>query len=192
MPRPRVFRPALRFFCLIAAIVLVLLAADRGLLLLGEYLYPKKYSAQVEKYAEEYGVDKYLVYAIIKCESNFNPNAQSDVGALGLMQLTEETFLWAGEQVYSAPIDAALITEPETNIRCGVWYISYLQKHFSGEKEVIAAYNAGPTKVNNWLKDSRYSENGKTLTALPFKETENHIKKVQKARQRYIKLYESR
>ena len=192
MQRPRFFRRILRFFCLIAVVVLVLLAADRGLVLLGEYLYPKKYSAQVEKYAEEYGVDKYLVYAVIKCESNFNPDAQSDAGALGLMQLTEETFLWAGEQVYGAPIDAALIIDPETNIRCGVWYISYLQKRFSGEEEVVAAYNAGPSHVKEWLQDSRYSENGETLTALPFKETENHVKKVQKARNRYIKLYESR
>ena len=56
-----------------------------------KYIYPTKYSEYVEKYSEENGLDKYLVYAIIKAESNFNPEATSSSGARGLMQLMEET-----------------------------------------------------------------------------------------------------
>ena len=54
-------------------------------------IYPTEYSEYVEKYSEENGLDKYLVYAIIKAESNFNPDIKSKADAIGLMQLMEET-----------------------------------------------------------------------------------------------------
>ena len=182
----RIFR---RLLSLGLVAVVVFFLVDRGSVWLGKYLYPQSYKEQVTKYAEEYGVDQNLIFAFIKCESNFNPDANSDAGAKGLMQLTDDTFLWISQKIYSNPLDASLIYDPETNIRCGVWYISYLQQQFSGEREVIAAYNAGPAKVKEWLSDSRYSADGVTLSETPFRETENHIKKVQKAKSRYIKLY---
>ena len=56
--------------------------------------YPLKYQEYVEQYAEEFGIDKYLLYAFIKTESSFEPDAISDAGAIGLTQITEETFAW--------------------------------------------------------------------------------------------------
>ena len=183
----RLFR---RLFGTVLAVVLALFAADYGIEKLGMYLYPKDYAEYVENYSSEYGVDSDFSFAIIKCESNFNTNAVSSAGAKGLMQLTPDTFRWVAGKLYGTEIDEELLFDPETNIKCGIWYISYLKTRFSGEEEIIAAYNAGPAHVKEWLADSRYSADGKTLQTLPFKETERHVKKVLNARDIYKKLYE--
>lgn len=185
----RLFR---RFFGVVLTVVLLLFGADYGLRELGQYIYPKDYGEFVESYSEKYGVDPDFSFALIKCESNFKPEAVSRVGAKGLMQMTPDTFNWVCNKIYGNEVDEALLFDPETNIKCGIWYLSYLQEQFTTEREVIAAYNAGPNHVKEWLADSRYSADGKNLTALPFKETENHIKKVQNAKDIYKKLYESR
>ncbi len=185
----RLFR---RFFGVVLTVVVLLFAADYGLERLGLYLYPKDYKEYVERYSAEYGVDTDFCFAMIKCESNFNPEAVSSAGAKGLMQMTPDTFRWVCGRLYGAEVDEELLFDPETNIKCGIYYLSYLQGEFSGEREVIAAYNAGPSHVKEWLADSRYSTDGVTLEDLPFKETENHVKKVLKAREIYIKLYEQR
>jgi len=185
----RLFR---RFFGIVLTVVLVLFGADYGLGKLGQYLYPKTYGEFVEAYAAEYGVDTDFCYSMIKCESNFKPDAVSSAGAKGLMQMTPDTFAWVCGKLYGYEVDGELLFDPETNIKCGIWYLSYLQQEFAGEREVIAAYNAGPSHVKEWLSDSRYSHDGKTLSSLPFKETENHIKKVQSAKNIYKKLYEAR
>ncbi len=183
----RLFR---RFFGTVLAVVVVLFAADYGIEKLGLYLYPKDYEEYVEKYSNEYGVDSDFCFALIKCESNFNPQAVSSAEAKGLMQMTPDTYRWVCGKLYGTDIDEELLFDPETNIKCGIWYISYLKTQFSGEKEVIAAYNAGPSHVREWLADTRYSTDGKTLETLPFKETERHVEKVLKARDIYKKLYE--
>ena len=56
--------------------------------------HPLKYQEYVEQYSREFGIDKYLLYAFIKTESSFEPDAKSSAGAIGLTQITEETFSW--------------------------------------------------------------------------------------------------
>ena len=185
----RLFR---RFFGVVLTVVLLLFGLDYGIRELGQNLYPKDYGEFVENYSAAYGVDPDFAYSLIKCESNFKPEAVSKAGAKGLMQMTPDTFSWVCQKIYGHEVDEELLFDPETNIKCGIWYISYLQTEFATEREVIAAYNAGPAHVKEWLSDSRYSTDGKTLSALPYKETENHIKKVQRAKTIYKKLYESR
>lgn len=185
----RLFR---RFFGVVLTVVLLLFGADYGIVKLGEYLYPKDYSEFVETYSEEYGVDTDFCYSMIKCESNFKSDALSRAGAKGLMQITPDTFAWVCQKLYGYEVDEELLFDPETNIKCGIWYLSYLQKEFATEKEVVAAYNAGPNHVKEWLSDSRYSLDGETLLEIPYKETETHIKKVQTAKAIYKKLYETR
>ena len=138
-------------------------------------LYPKKYSAYVEKYAEEYNLDENLVYSIIKAESKFNEKALSRRGAKGLMQIADITRDWAIEELeLNDDID---IYDPETNIRVGCWYLNTLYKEFGKTELVIAAYNGGSGNVKKWLGDEEYSNDGENLHTIPFLETDRYITK---------------
>lgn len=155
-------------------------------------LYPRRYSAFVEKYSAEFGVPETVIYAVIKTESDFNTNAVSPAmpPALGLMQLTEETYEWVAGKLKENP-SAFDIYDPATNIRYGVWYLSYLYGRFENWDTAFAAYNAGPGNVSKWLGDSEYSDDGETLSYIPFKETRNYVTKVNKAIGIYDRLYYS-
>ncbi|MBQ3230281.1 MAG: lytic transglycosylase domain-containing protein [Clostridia bacterium] len=150
--------------------------------------YPREYQETVARYSAEFNVPEPLIYAIIKCESDFRPEVVSSAGATGLMQLMPETFDWlAGLCGDGEPIGE--ITDPDANIKYGTFYLSYLYERFENWDTVLAAYNAGHGRVANWLKDSRYSENGVTLKNIPISETENYVNKVNKSQEQYQKLY---
>ena len=155
--------------------------------------YPRKYSEFVEKYSAEFGVPESVVYAVIKAESNFDKTAVSsaDTPALGLMQLTEETYEWVASYLLKEKPSAFDIYDPETNIRNGTRYLAYLYGRFGNWDTVFAAYNAGPGNVSKWLENSKYSDDSETLKEIPFKETRNYVKKVNKFRDVYERLYYS-
>ena len=149
--------------------------------------YPIKYSKYVEKYSTEYGVDKYLVYSIIKTESKFHRRAISSKNAKGLMQITDMTADWGREELGLGKVD---IYDPETNINIGVWYLGKLQKEFKGNnKLIIAAYNGGSGNVRKWLRSADYSKDGRNLANIPFVETSKYTQKVLDNYKKYKVLY---
>ncbi|MBQ2729526.1 MAG: lytic transglycosylase domain-containing protein [Clostridia bacterium] len=150
--------------------------------------YPQEYKDFVDIYAYEYGVPEYVVYSVIKVESDFDSGVVSEAGAVGLMQLMPETFVWLTTE-NGENLNSATMYDPETNIKYGTYYLSKLYLQFGTWDEVYAAYNAGPTKVSEWLGDEKYSEDGKTLDSIPYKETDQYVKKVNKANEIYKKLY---
>lgn len=88
--------------------------------------YPCRYNEYVEYYAGKYNIDPLILYSFIRTESNFNPNAQSNVGARGLMQITEETFDWIKLKIApSEDLTFDDLYDPETNIRFGTYFVSY-------------------------------------------------------------------
>ena len=152
-------------------------------------LYPLKHEESITTYSSEYSLDPYLVMAVISAESGFEENALSHKDAKGLMQLKEETAQWCVEK-FDIDTTHEKIYEAETNIMIGCCYLSYLTEIFHGEtKTAIAAYNAGQGNVSEWLKNPEYSDDGKTLKKIPFKETEAYVEKVMKRQQIYQKLY---
>ena len=87
--------------------------------------YPQRFTEYVEYYAGKYGIDPMILYAFIRTESNFDPNADSDAGARGLMQITEVTFDWIKMKI--APKESLTfddLYDPETNIRFGSYFVS--------------------------------------------------------------------
>jgi len=114
-------------------------------------VFPTKYAKYVEKYSKLYGVDENLVYAVILCESGFNPNSKSKKGAIGLMQLMPSTALWCAKKLDEKYSDEKLY-EPEFNIKIGVYYLAYLRTVFNDFDEVVMAYNAGEGNVKKWLQ----------------------------------------
>lgn len=153
-------------------------------------VYPMAYSEEIDKYAEEYGVPRELLYAVIHTESGFDPWAVSEAGALGLTQITPETFRWLQTKTGETLEDADLY-DPDTAIRYGALFYKMLLTEFDGDvKTAAAAYHAGRGQVNAWLRDTQYSENGETLDVIPTRDTAHYVHKVLRAIHVYQNLYE--
>lgn len=153
------------------------------------YTHPIKYEELVEKYSRQNGLDKYLVYAVIKTESGFDPGAVSNVGARGLMQIMEDTFDWVKFKLGDEDTRYLEMYDPDTNIRYGCWLLGYLYKEFGNVEAAMAAYHAGRGQVNEWLSDERYSSDGVHLDDIPISDTAHYVQKIVRARDTYIKLY---
>jgi soluble lytic murein transglycosylase len=171
---------------LLAASVLILRAGyDR----LQKSFYPLRYTEYVEKYAKEYHLEPALVYAVIRSESNFDENARSRSGALGLMQMMPDTFNWLQESQKDSYSEADLF-RPEVNIRYGCCYLSMMVEKYGSLRTALCAYNAGSGTVDGWLKDSRYSSDGKNLIRVPYGETQKYADAVVQSYEKYKKLYQ--
>ncbi len=151
--------------------------------------YPLKYESIVTTYADEYDLPPSLIYAVIHTESHFREDAVSGAGAKGLMQLMDSTYEWIQTKFPGEPESLDRIFEPEINIRCGAKVLDVLHELFTHSDTAIAAYNAGNGTVSKWLGDPQYSTDGETLTHIPFAETENYVKRVKSAQERYQSLY---
>ena len=152
--------------------------------------YPCKYTFEIEKYADEYDVPRALLFAVIHTESGFDPNAVSSAGALGLTQITPETFHWLQTKTGETLPDSALY-EPEVSVRYGALFYSMLLSEFGGDiRTAVAAYHAGRGQVNAWLRDGQYSADDKTLDSIPSRDTNHYVYKVTKAINIYNNLYE--
>lgn len=152
--------------------------------------YPVAYADLIMQYADKYDLDPYLVQSIIRCESSNKPDAVSKVGAIGLMQIMPDTGEWIGHKIDpELAYSLDMLTDPATNIEYGCWYLRFLSDRFDGDvMEIIAAYNAGHGSVESWLKDARFSQNGKLIT-IPFEDTAKYYENVMKAYQNYTTLY---
>lgn len=150
--------------------------------------YPRNYSDYVEKYAYEYGIPEYVVYSVIKVESDFESGAVSSDGAVGLMQMMPSTFNWLTGML-SENLNSAMLYDPETNIKYGTYYLSYLYQRYGSWSETYAAYNAGQGTVDDWLKEEEYTDKNGKLAKIPYHETAGYVKKLKKANETYKRLY---
>ena len=170
--------------------ILLSVIANLVITLVQKTSYPKKYEELVEKYAFEYNVPEYIIYAVINTESGFDPNAKSSTGAFGLMQMMPNTFKYlTSDRHLDEEIEFEELADPDTAIRYGTYYLRYLFDKFHKWNVVFAAYNAGEGRVSEWLDDVEYSKDGETLNKIPIRETRNYVKKVNKAINYYKDTY---
>ncbi len=177
-----------------ALLALVLVAA----LVSGYFLYARPallrskyrlaYEEEILASAEEFDLDPYLVCGVIFTESAFRPEAKSGVGALGLMQLMPATGLEEAELLKIEGVTEVRLTEPALNIRLGCNYLRKLLDEFGTESVALAAYNAGPGRTRQWLKEYGTKEDGSILY-IPYPETSKYVGRVQSAKSVYEKLY---
>ena len=150
-------------------------------------MYPLKYMDSIEKYAEEFGVDKYLILAVIKTESGFDPNAKSEADAIGLMQITEEAFAWI--KLKLCPKEELVFEDlynPDTSIRFGAYYMSRNLERYNGDvSTAAAAYHSGWGTVDELLRENQTE----ILTEFPYTQMENYVYKINKAYSAYKQLY---
>lgn len=150
-------------------------------------MYPLRYEDEITASAAAHGVDPYLVAAVIRSESSWDPEASSHQGARGLMQLMPET---AQDMVAKGLVDGKRysyenLEDPAINIEYGCAYLSYLLTYFNGATDrAIAAYNAGMGNVDGWAKQDKLLHN-----AITFPETQAYLVRVNMAKARYQELY---
>ena len=157
---------------LLALVMLAALAAGyffygRPALLRAKY--KLTYREEILASAKEFNLDPALVCGVIYTESGFRPEAKSNVGALGLMQLMPATGLEEAELLEIEGVTAQRLTEPALNIRLGCNYLRKLMDEFNNESVALAAYNAGPGRVRQWLKEYGTKEDGSILY-IPYPE----------------------
>jgi soluble lytic murein transglycosylase len=148
--------------------------------------YPLEYSAQIRKAADRYGVDPYLVTAVVFEESRFDPAVRSKVGAVGLMQVMPETGKWVALKQGRSFSQADLV-KPDVNVDMGTWYLSFLLKKYGKVDLALAAYNGGLMNVDRWMSSGQAAET--TVRQIPYKETRDFVVKVKKSRSVYRELY---
>lgn len=155
-------------------------------------IYPLKYTSEVEVASSSYGVEKELIYAIIKCESGFDEDAKSHAGACGLMQITPETFEWLKKQPKNSPkiVENPDLRDPMTNVMYGTLLVSVLRNKYGEDTKVLSAYNAGMTAVDRWLGGDKESlSSGDELDYIAYPETKEYVRRVLRAKKIYKKLY---
>ena len=168
-----------------------------------EQAFPKFYQKDIESVCEEFGLPDYLMYALVRSESFFDPNVTSKAGANGLTQLMEAT---ADDEAKKLKLGVNYdIFDPETNLRMGAHYLAGLISRTDDNNVLLAlyAYNAGLTNVRNWGRTFRndWSTTGRPmqkpvgisvdlfLESLPFAETREYGRKVIAAAAMYAYLY---
>jgi len=123
-------------------------------------------------------------------ESSFKSDAESHAGAMGLMQLMPDTAEWIAGKMDIDDFTSEMLEDEEVNISMGCWYLAYLIKRFDGNTvHALAAYNAGPGKVDEWLENDSYTVDGQ-LTNIPYEETANYVVRVERAKKIYELLYD--
>lgn len=153
-------------------------------------IYPIEYSEYVYKYSEQYGVDPLLMFSLIKAESNFKTDGVSSSNAIGLMQLMDSTAEEVAKNIQMEYNSDTTLYNPEENIQLGIKYFSELMKYYDQNYILaLAAYNAGIGNVKNWIEEGIIKEDGSDVENIPFKETNNYVRKIISNYKIYKKLY---
>ncbi|OGB89852.1 hypothetical protein A2625_05320 [candidate division WOR-1 bacterium RIFCSPHIGHO2_01_FULL_53_15] len=158
--------------------------------------YPKGYWQHVANGAKIYGLDPYLVLAVIREESRFNPKATSRSSARGLMQIMPKTGRGIAEDLDIKRYRTTRLYEPKLNVEMGIYYLSCLIKNFSSNAYLaLAGYNGGPNKIKKYVKNW-YNDNLATvdidefIESIPSRETRLYVQKVMGSYFEYKRLYE--
>lgn len=176
-------------FIFLALIIFLKLINIQDIIL--KKIYVKDYSEYVYKYATDYNLDPLLVFAVIKTESNFKVDATSSSNAIGLMQLMENTALEVSNNINEKINSKEELYNPEINIKLGAKYLSELLERYDNNLNMtLAAYNAGIGNVTDWVKKGIIKADGSDIENIPFKETNNYVRKILRDYKMYKKIYE--
>ncbi len=151
--------------------------------------HPREYGELVETYADEYGVPEYLLYGVILAGSDFRSNHVSGDGRVGLMQMSEKTFLKL-TRITKETLDPGILYDPETNLRYGTYWLSYLYTKLGRWNAVLAAYAADDEElIAVWLENEKYTDENGALTVIPDEGLREAVEAIEKEAEMYRDLY---
>lgn len=153
-------------------------------------LLPIEYAPHFAREARRHGLDPYLLVALVRQESAFDPRAVSVAQARGLMQLIPPTARRVARQLQLDRFSIDQLFLPRLNIRLGSRYLADRLAQFEGDVDrAVASYNAGPDPVNLWLSEGGYREAAEFVENIPFTETRNYVKIFHRNYHLYKRLY---
>jgi len=157
---------------------------------LWEGLFPRVYWDDLTRQASAQGLDPFVVAALIRQESEFNPRAVSHAHAMGLMQLLPSTGRKVAHQVRLQPFSAQRLLEPQVNLQLGTAFFRQTLDQYGGTLAyALAAYNAGDNRVEEWRKDGTYRDVAEFVESIPFTETREYVQAVLRNASVYRRLY---
>jgi soluble lytic murein transglycosylase len=163
-------------------------SSDAGLLQLA---YPRPFADVVTQAAIEYGVTPALIFAVIRNESAFDPDALSPRRARGLMQMIPPTARRMARLADLRRFRQRQLFEPEISIRLGALYLSALLEQFDGSMvAAVASYHAGEHRVQRWLAERAGLEADELIEEIPLTTTRGYVKKVLASYGVYRLLYD--
>lgn len=155
--------------------------------------FPLPYRTELEQNSRLRGLDKYLVAALIRQESEFNPLAVSSAKAYGLTQVLPSTGRSLSRRVGITGFRTSMLFNPEYNLRLGTYYLRTMLDSHGGKEEVtLASYNAGKSRSDLWLSWYDYREPAEFVETVPFSETRGYIQTVLRNADMYRRLYKDK
>ena len=150
-------------------------------------LFPFPYQDKILTYARQNQINPLLIISVMRKESSFNPEINSVVGAVGLMQIVPPTAAWVAENIELSDYS---LTDPEDNIRIGSWYLKYNHQRYNDNSLLaVASYNAGTSNVNAWLNKYNIEDRDRFVEQIPFPETKDYVEGVFGNYWNYLRLY---
>jgi soluble lytic murein transglycosylase len=154
-------------------------------------IYPFPYREIIIAEARDRGVNPFLAAGLIRQESMFNATAVSPAGAIGLMQIMPATGRALARTHGVANFAPDMLRKPELNISLGVAYMDEMLRRYQGRlTSVLAAYNAGPSRVTRWSQFPEFRDDELFAERIPFEETRSYVKVVQQNARIYAALYD--
>jgi soluble lytic murein transglycosylase len=152
--------------------------------------FPLPYRSSIEASAREHSIDPYLVAALIRQESEFNPKAISRSNARGLTQVLPGTGRELSRKLKIPRYRTAMLYTPDTNVKIGTYYLKALLDQHQGKWEAtLASYNAGKSRVTGWLNGTTYRDPVEFVESIPFSETRAYVQSVLRNAEVYRRLY---
>jgi soluble lytic murein transglycosylase len=166
---------------------------DKAPLRFWQMLFPLPYKEDVVRQAKSHDLDPYSVAALIRQETEFNPAAHSHANAYGLMQLVPATGRQMAKQQGIRLAGTNTLLDPVVNIQLGTHYLRDQLNVWGGDwYQTLAAYNAGPGRVRQWMTWSSYKEPAEFVESIPFSETREYVQAVLRNADMYRTIYGER
>jgi soluble lytic murein transglycosylase len=154
-----------------------------------EITLPLHHDDIIRQQAADKNVDADLIAAVIYEESRFRDQT-SHAGARGLMQITPDTADFIARRSGGVLFEQSDLATPQVNIAYGTWYLRYLLDRYDGNETLaVAAYNAGQTNVDRWVRAAGGQEQFDSARHIPFPETRAYVENVNERRGEYRERY---
>ena len=156
-----------------------------------ELLLPRPYWSTLENDARANGLDPYLVAALIRQESEFNPGAVSRANAYGLMQLLPSVGKELSKKDGQRHFKTNDLLDPTINLHLGTQDLRKSIDRYGGQVDyALAAYNAGDTPVHQWMSANNYKDIAEWVESIPYTETREYVQAIVRNRELYRAVYE--